>query len=145
MATKRSEVAWGTAQELEIAEAACEYLISQGEFEIVKLGQFADADFLVTTRDGYPRFFLEVKSRRVTYGTFGDVMVPWRKHLFALNALEDYNINTYAVTRYSCGTLVVCSLSDTPTAKQNVKRKDRNVTLPHALYSGRNVRVLNAS
>lgn len=143
MATKRSEVAWGEAQEREIAEAACEEMCLM-EFEIVKLGQYADADFLVTRRDGRPLFYLEVKSRRVTYGTFGDVMVPWRKHEFAADVLADHGILTYAVTRYACGTLVVCDLASTPSVKQNVKRKDRNASLPHALYSGNNVRVLGA-
>ena len=145
--SKRDEVAFGLAHEERIAYRWLNTVQDPVGSSLLKAGEFADFDFYVINGAGLVHAYLEVKLRRKPLASFGDVMMPLRKHNTALKAKELGNIPFLAVTEYACGALVEVDVSQTPTSTRNIRRRDRpgSPPVPHAFYGADKMRVLAKS
>lgn len=141
---KKAEVAFGLSQEERIANRWLNTVQEPVGSSFIKAGEFADFDFYVINGAGLVHAYLEVKLRRKPLASFGDVMVPLRKHKTALVARSLGNIPFLAVTEYACGALVEVDLSQEPSETRDIRRRDRPGTpaVPHALYKSDKMKVL---
>ena len=138
------EVNWGEAQELDVVKrwvSLSEYGARAHRF--VKSLDFDPYDVLVLAEKGLPLCALEVKVRRVSFGDYGDVLTPLKKHEFALS-LKEMRIPYLLVTQYACGTLVEVDLSEPPKDSRPIARRDRPGMNPvwHGMWKGKQLRVL---
>lgn len=115
---------------------------AKGARGFLKGGRYDDFDFLIVGRDGTVSCYVEVKQRRVEFGKYGDVIFPLRK--YALGKLvSGRGCALLVVTRYSCGTLVEVNLSQPPTKRLTIERRDRpGEAVPHVSYSGSKLTIL---
>lgn len=142
---KDAEVAFGTAHEGRIlARWAASSPRAAGARGFLKAGKFDDFDFVIFAGDGLVLCYLEVKLRRSPLSRFGDAIFPARKHDFALRAKRERKTPVLAVTEYGCGALVEVDLSQTPTRRQDIKRRDRPQMkpVPHVVYEKDRMAVL---
>lgn len=107
---------------------------------------FCDFDFYVYDKAGFVVCYVEVKRRRSPLSRFGDVMVPLRKHKTARREALQRKIPQICVTEYGCGALVEVTLAKQPSQTRDISRRDRpgRRPVPHAIYSKRQITVLDA-
>ena len=143
--SKQAEVQFGLAQEERIAMRWLNVKEDPVGSTLIKAGDFADFDFYVVNGSGLLHAYLEVKMRRKPLSAFGDAMFPARKHETALLAREIGNIPFLAVTEYACGTLVEVDLTDEPSFRRDIKRRDRPgmAAVPHIFYTKDRMKVLS--
>lgn len=138
------EVNFGESQERAVATLWTKISSTGKQAErFVKSGSFDPYDVLVIGARGVPLCVLEIKVRRVEWGTYGDILAPLKKHLFALE-LKERGLPYLLVTHYACGTLVEVDLSEHPKEEKAVARRDRPGMTPvmHGLWKGDQVKVL---
>ena len=144
MASKRHEIAWGTAQEERIGQRwmnLSKYSVEAGA--LLKAGKYADVDFVLLTSEGMPVCYVEIKYRRKPFAAFGDALFPERKHKFAKTLWEKHSIPFIGVAEYSCGTIVEVDLLTAPARLwSDFKRHDRHKSVPHVIYSAKQLTVL---
>jgi hypothetical protein len=134
-----SEVAHGLAKELGILRRWLDAVgTKMGAGEVHRLDEYNDFDYLVLKQEsGFPLCYLEIKSRRAKIDTYGDCIMPLRKHERALSVWDLHKIESFCVTEYSDGNLVAVLMRMEPASTKNIRRKDRPGTpaVPHAIYS----------
>lgn len=142
--TLEDEVAWGEREENRIMGrwAKTSSLSPKGGF-VTKSPPYADFDFCVLTKVGFPVAWVEVKLRRSPLARFGDALFPLRKHERAKELWEQHKIKLIGITEYGCGSLVEVDLSVAPTKFVDIKRRDRTgPAKPHVIYEKDKIRVL---
>lgn len=136
VASIQRELEYGATDEENILRrwAQLTTLLAEGS-RFVKGGDFDPYDFFVFRKGGLPLGVVDTKRRRVPVGQYGDVMVPFSKHLFA-SSLFPFKLGSVLVTEYGCGTLVELDLSLEPHEVRDVARRDRPGMKPvkHAIY-----------
>jgi hypothetical protein len=145
MTDVRTELAWGEAQEERVLNRWARLSKhAKGGARFLRTAERDQYDFLVLDKSGLPLCFVEIKSRRVSFGLYGDVLTPWSKHSYAKKAAK-HALPFILVTEYACGTLVEVDLTVKPRSQKNVARRDRPGTPPikHGLYSGDQLLVLD--
>lgn len=144
MSNVRTELKWGEAQEERVLQRWSRLSPhAKGAARFLRTAETDPYDFLVISKTGLPLCFVEIKSRRVAFGLYGDVLTPWSKHLYAKRALK-HALPFVLVTEYACGTLVEVDLTVKPRTAKSVARRDRPGTDPikHGLYAGDQLAVL---
>lgn len=102
----------------------------------LKGGRYDDFDFLIVGKDGTVTCYVEVKQRRIAFGTYGDVIFPLRKYILGRD-VSKRGCTLLVVTQYTCGTLLEVDLSQPPTKRLEIERRDRpGEKVPHVSYSG---------
>lgn len=136
-ANRQAEVRFGIAAEEPIledwAKLSKHAKTARGYF---KGGRYDDFDFLILDKDGTVTTYVEVKERRIAFGKYGDVIFPLRKYVLG-KKVSARGQTLLVVTRYTCGTLLEVDLSQAPTKRLDIERRDRpGESVPHVSYSG---------
>lgn len=136
-----AEVRLGEAQEKRILQRWCAARALPESHRIIRSRQFQDFDYLILDERGFPYLYIEIKSRRIPIGQFGDAIFPQRKHIFAKDLLAAHNIELLAIVEYS-DSLAEVDLTERPTRVAMLKRSDRDRPVEHAFYGRDQLRVL---
>lgn len=143
-----SEVAFGETAEAEILKRWLKQTkLLAGVTRVVKSMPYDPYDILVLGKRGMPLGCVEIKKRRSPFSKYGDLMVPIKKHEFALELRERCLLPLVCVTEYGDGALVEVDLTQEPSERRDVKRHDRPgmTPVPHGLYKGSKLKVLARS
>ena len=147
-AAPAAEVAWGESAEADIIRRWLKLSpLGRGASRLIKSMPYDPYDFFLFGKRGIPIAALEVKRRRSPFARYGDVMVPIKKHEYALELDELFRLPFVAVTEYGDGARVEVDLRSEPTERRDVKRHDRPgmTPVPHALYGKSKLTVLARS
>lgn len=144
-AAKKKEVAFGEGVEVDIWrqwKRVSPYATGVRRWMRARvIGDFLHFDFIGFSAEGIPLTYLEVKERRVAWGAYPDLMMPFVKHAFA-KRLARSTVPLISVTRYSCGSLVELDLADEPDEIRFITRSDRpNESVKHCFWSADKVKV----
>ena len=141
-----AEVAEGLKQEVRILKRWLDESPSADQAGgVYRTGDYHDFDYFVDKDDdGFPLCYVEIKSRRTALAKFGDLIVPERKHLRALELKRKHRIRSICVTEYGCGALVEVDLAQKPARIGDIQRRDRRhlPPKPHAFYEGKQLKVI---
>lgn len=116
---------------------ALEYLtaIGQPEWSLLKGPEFAAWDYVVITRSGFPRLFLEVKARRVSLEKYNDAIFPLSKHHWAIAAWDQLGVPLVGVVRWP-DALGTVQLRRPPAQQRMIGRRDRQGgAVPHGVWT----------
>ena len=139
--SRLAEVEWGVAQEQAILSrwlrVSPRMLLAD---RVIKGRDTSDFDFIVFDRNHLPMAYVEVKARRIPFNQFGDAVAPIRKHEYAVKLAHRHKIPMLMIVAHSCGTLVEVDLAEPPCERRDIKRRDRDKSVPHGIWKHDQVR-----
>lgn len=142
--SRLAEVQWGEGEEGPILKrwmSASPRV--RGADRVIRSRPAQDWDYLALDRRGLPLCYIEIKKRRIPLADFGDAMCPIRKHDLARDIHRSCRLPFVMVVLYSCGSLVEIDLLEPPAERRDVKRYDRDNHVPHGLWKGAQLVILN--